>query len=78
VTLGANRSDGTVAAMGEQPEGWSTQDSREAGPCMTCGRDGLVVVRNDVRLCFTCAVDAGKAAVVTTGFVRPKRGNKDR
>jgi hypothetical protein len=44
---------------------------------MTCGRsEGLVVVRNDIRLCFTCAMDAGKAAVVATGFVRPRRGGR--
>ncbi len=49
------------------------QDSAEAGPCMTCGRaEGLVVVRNAVRLCFTCAIEAGKATVVATGFTRPK------
>lgn len=62
--------------MVEQSEEWLVEDSREAGPCMTCGRDGLVVVRNGIRLCFSCATEAGKAAVVATGFVRPKRGSK--
>jgi hypothetical protein len=44
---------------------------------MTCGRaGGLVLVRNGVRLCYSCAMEAGKATVVVTGFVRPKRGGK--
>ncbi len=64
--------------MSEQPEEWLTQDSRVAGPCMTCNRsEGLVLVRNDVRICFTCAMEVGEAAVVATGFVRPKRGGKE-
>ena len=33
-----------------------------------------VLVRNGVRLCFTCAVEAGKAAMTATGFARPVRG----
>jgi hypothetical protein len=66
-----------VSGVGEQPEEWLVQESQVAGPCMTCGRDGLVVVRNGIRLCFTCAMEAGKATVVATGFVRAKGGDEE-
>jgi hypothetical protein len=39
-------------------------------------------VRNDIRLCFTCALDAGKATVVAAGFVGrgevPGRAHRNR
>jgi hypothetical protein len=63
--------------MSGSPGPWEIQEGGVAGPCMTCGREqGLVVVRNDVRLCFTCAMDAGKAAVAAAGFVPRKRGDQ--
>ena len=55
-------------------KGWEVREASVAGACMACDRrSGLVVVRGDVRLCFTCVTEAGKAAMAATGFVRPKR-----
>jgi hypothetical protein len=54
-----------------EPADWRVEPASEAGPCLACGAaDGLVVVRGDARLCFTCAMEAGRAAVTQTGFVR--------
>jgi hypothetical protein len=63
--------------VGDRPDEWVAADSAVAGACIACGRQqGLVLVRNGIRLCFTCAMDAGRAAVTATGFLRPKRGDR--
>jgi len=55
-------------------QAWEVRQVSVVGACVTCDRQsGLVVVRGDVRLCFACVTEAGKAAMVATGFVRPKR-----
>ena len=65
--------------MSAQEARWEVHEASAVGACMTCDRpSGLVVVRGDVRLCFTCVTEAGKAAMVATGFVRPKRERGER
>jgi hypothetical protein len=61
--------------MAEAQE-WGVEPAATVGACLACGAaDGLVVVRGDARLCFTCAMEAGKTAVTQAGFAQrpPKR-----